>query len=37
MLGDTPPVRTIWLIDVAGTNQSPPAATISSPAMMPPL
>ena len=37
IVGDTPPAFTIWPIDVAGTNHSPPAATMSSPAMMPPL
>src|ERR1039458_1941439 len=37
VLGDTLPSCTSALMWVAGMNQNPPAATISRPAMMPPL
>ncbi len=37
ILGDTRPACTSELMWVAGMNQNPPTATISSPAMMPAL
>ena len=36
-VADTVPSCTMALMCVAGMNQNPPAATISSPVMMPPL